>query len=78
MRMPQRRDRIRPQHVSDRVREGAETQRPVNLLGVEEPHGRRAGNRDQAATQLPDLPPCFSSRRTPPISIPRSTALHMS
>jgi O-antigen ligase len=30
------------------------------------------------ATKLPDLPPCFSSRRTPVIVMLRSTALHMS
>ena len=77
MRVPQWRDRVRPQHVRDRVREGVETQRAVNLLGIEEPHEHSPGH-SQAATQLPDLPPCFSSRRTPPISIPRSTALHMS
>ena len=32
----------------------------------------------QAATKLPDLPPCFSSTRTPSMTMPRSTALHMS
>jgi hypothetical protein len=77
VRVPQRHDRIRSQHVGDRVRQGVQPQRPMDLLGVEELHGRvRCGR--QAATQLPDLPPRFSSRRTPPISIPRSTALHMS
>ena len=30
------------------------------------------------ATQSPDLPPCFSSRRTSVMVMPRSTALHMS
>lgn len=30
------------------------------------------------ATQSPDFPPCFSINRTSPITIPRSTALHMS
>ncbi len=30
------------------------------------------------ATQCPLLPPCFSSRRTPVISMPRSAALHIS
>ena len=31
-----------------------------------------------AATKLPDLPPCFSSKVTPLIVMPLSTALHMS
>ena len=31
-----------------------------------------------SACQSPDLPPRFSSRRTSPITMPRSTALHMS
>ena len=31
-----------------------------------------------AATQSPDLPPCFSSTRISPITMPRSAALHMS
>ena len=30
------------------------------------------------ATKLPDLPPCFSNTRTPVMTMPRSTALHMS
>lgn len=41
--------------------------------------GRRARRAAfQRATKLPDLPPCFSSRRTASIVIARSTALHMS
>ncbi|PFH09011.1 hypothetical protein BCF11_1398 [Collimonas sp. PA-H2] len=31
-----------------------------------------------SAIQSPDLPPCFSITRTSVITIPRSTALHMS
>jgi hypothetical protein len=31
-----------------------------------------------AATQVPDLPPLFSSSLTSPITMPRSTALHIS
>ena len=36
------------------------------------------GENRYAATQSPDFPPCFSINRTSPITIPRSTALHMS
>ena len=32
----------------------------------------------RSATKLPLFPPCFSSNRTDSITIPRSTALHMS
>ncbi len=32
----------------------------------------------QAATQFPDFPPRFSNTLTPPITIPLSTALHIS
>ena len=31
-----------------------------------------------SATQRPDLPPIFSSKRTPVMVMPRSAALHMS
>ena len=49
-------------------------------------HSRRRlgqGRRDAhwsapRATKLPDFPPCFSSSRTDSITMPRSTALHMS
>jgi hypothetical protein len=34
--------------------------------------------RPQSATNRPLFPPLFSINRTPPITIPRSTALHMS
>ena len=49
--------------------------------------GREAGSSSRAlaataglgeADQSPDLPPCFSSSRMPPITMPRSAALHMS
>ena len=38
----------------------------------------RAGGSGPGASQSPDLPPRFSSTRTSPITMPRSTALHMS
>lgn len=41
--------------------------------------GRRSSeSAGQPAFHSPDFPPRFSSSRTPPITIPRSTALHMS
>jgi O-antigen ligase len=42
----------------------------LHRLPLREPQG--------AATQSPDLPPCFSSTRTPSMTMPRSAALHMS
>ena len=38
----------------------------------------RSKGKAGAAVKLPDLPPCFSSRRTSFMVMPRSTALHMS
>ena len=39
---------------------------------------RQGGSQGCSANQSPDLPPRFSSTRTSPITMPRSTALHMS
>ena len=39
---------------------------------------RGVGRAPFHATQLPDLPPCFCTTRTPWMDMPRSTALHMS
>ena len=66
----------------------------VRLPGGAAPRGRRPGrahprgvsvnagaagtDQSPARTQWPDLPPDFSMRRTSPMVMPRSTALHMS
>ena len=43
------------------------------------PHSPRSQPASHApATNLPDLPPCFSSNFTSVMVMPRSTALHMS
>ena len=39
---------------------------------------QREGCHQSAARHDPDLPPCFSIRRTPPITMPLSRALAMS
>ena len=39
---------------------------------------KRRARRHGAATQSPDLPPRFRAARTSPMTMPRSTALHMS
>lgn len=55
-----------------------------NQLGIKRRRCYRPARRCKAATyhpvliQSPDLPPCFSSTRMLPITMPRSAALHMS
>ncbi len=48
------------------------------MRGRGEQAGLRLVDVDQGARHVPERPPDFSSRRTPPITMPRSTALAMS
>ena len=73
MGMTQGSDRLGQQRAADRIGERVEVERRVDLRGREEAHQPAA-----PATKLPDRPPCFSSSRTSPMTMPRSTALHMS
>ena len=70
--MPQRRHRRSGEHRTDRVRKPIQIERGVDFARRVEAHQR------ESAVKLPERPPCFSSSRTSPITMPRSTALHMS